>query len=107
VLINLLTNAVKFTPKDGSIVLSAAKAQDGDYAQISVSDTGEGISEDELAIVFDKYKQTKTGKKSERKSTGLGLAISKLIIEAHGGNIWVESMIGKGSTFYFTVPIAQ
>jgi PAS domain S-box-containing protein len=107
VLINLLTNAVKFTPNDGSIVVAAAKAQDDDYIQISVSDTGEGISEDELAIVFDKYKQTKTGKKSERKSTGLGLAISKLIIEAHGGNIWVESMVGKGSTFYFTVPIAQ
>ncbi|MFC1979103.1 ATP-binding protein [Chloroflexota bacterium] len=107
VIVNLLTNAVKFTPENGSIALSATMDQDGDNVQVSVSDNGVGIPADELAIVFDKYRQARTGKKSEQKSTGLGLAISELIVEAHGGRIWAESEVGKGSTFYFTVPIAQ
>ena len=107
VLINLLTNAVKFTPHNGSIVLSVTTDQDGNNVQVSVSDTGVGITADELVTVFDKYRQARTGKKLEQKGTGLGLAISKLIIEAHGGKIWAESKEGKGSTFYFTIPTGK
>jgi two-component system sensor histidine kinase/response regulator len=114
VIMNLLTNAVKFTKDGGKItVLSKETELIDDLRQgrrgvsVSVSDTGDGISPDELSLVFDKYKQTKTGRLSQHKGTGLGLAICKSIIEAHGGKIWVESIVGQGTTFTFVIPIGE
>jgi signal transduction histidine kinase len=74
---------------------------------VSVADTGEGISPEDLDLVFDKYKQTKTGRLSQHKGTGLGLAICKSIVEAHGGKIWVESVVGQGTTFTFVIPFGE
>ena len=65
-----------------------------------------GISPDEIANLFQKYQQSTSGKASEQKGTGLGLVISKMIVEAHGGNIWVESEARKGTTFTFTLPLS-
>ncbi len=98
---NLIGNAVKFTDS-GTISISGV--DEGDFLKISIKDTGKGIPKDKLGDVFDKFKQI--GRKSGPgyKGTGLGLPISKSIVEAHGGNIWVESELGKGSTFIFTLP---
>jgi len=112
-LTNLLSNAIKFTPEHGKITVQAKQRSIFDditggtreYLEISVTDTGAGIAPDELHLLFDKYKQTKTGKIAKEKGTGLGLAICKSIVEAHGGKIWADSKLGKGSTFYFTLPI--
>lgn len=103
VLVNLLTNAVKFTNEEGSISVSAVK--DDDMIRVSVTDTGIGIAADQMPLLFEKYRQVITGKADEHKGTGLGLVISKLIVEAHGGVIWAESVEGEGSTFSFTLPI--
>jgi signal transduction histidine kinase len=114
VIMNLLTNAVKFTKEKGKITVVSEETELVDElhdhrrgVKVSVSDTGEGISPDELHLVFDKYKQTKTGRLSQHKGTGLGLAICKSIIEAHGGKIWVESIVGRGTTFTFVIPIGE
>jgi signal transduction histidine kinase len=100
VLANLLTNAIKFTSKGGRIRVNGERA--GDEVRISVSDTGVGIPSDLLEAVFERFWQVKNG----RRGVGLGLYISKCIVEAHGGRIWVESAMGQGSTFYFTIPVA-
>jgi signal transduction histidine kinase len=70
-----------------------------------IKDTGVGIASDEIGKLFEKYKQTTSGKTSEHKGTGLGLVICKMIVEAHGGKIWAESEEGKGSRFTFTLPV--
>lgn len=101
VLSNLVGNAVKFTPAGGRIVIRAANA-DG-TVQISVSDTGPGIPPDRLEQVFGRFWQAD---RTDRRGLGLGLAIAKAIIDAHGGRIWVESDLGKGTTFHFTLPAA-
>ncbi len=106
VLLNLLANAVKFTGEGGSIVVSASNAKDGGTVHVSVSDTGTGIPANEMSHLFQKYRQIATGKSSGEKGTGLGLVIARLIVEAHGGRIWAESEVNKGSTFHFTVPAA-
>ncbi|MGH7853310.1 MAG: ATP-binding protein [Candidatus Binatia bacterium] len=102
ILNNLLSNALKFTPPDGVIEVGAA-ATDAE-AEVWVQDTGVGIASDEIGELFDKYKQTTSGKTSEHKGTGLGLVICKMIVEAHGGKIWAESGQGKGAKFTFTLP---
>lgn len=102
VLSNLLGNAIKFTQKGGKVVLTVT--HDEKFAKFEVSDTGPGISPDLLPHVFNRYWQAK---ETARKGTGLGLAIAKGIVEAHGGRIWVESVVGQGSRFSFTFPIAQ
>jgi len=107
VLVNLLTNAVKFTDEGGSIVISAGKSKDAGMIEVSVSDTGIGIAADAMSNLFEKYRQIINSKASEQKGTGLGLVICKLIVEAHGGKIRAESEVGKGSTFYFTVRMAD
>jgi len=84
---------------------SEIQRRDMRFVEISVQDTGVGISPDEIANLFQKYQQSTSGKTSEHKGTGLGLVISKMIIEAHGGKIWVESEQGKGATFVFTLPV--
>jgi signal transduction histidine kinase len=101
VLSNLVGNAVKFTPEGGRIVISATSANG--TVQVAVSDTGPGIPPDRLEQVFGRFWQAD---RADRRGLGLGLAIAKAIIDAHGGRIWVESEIGKGTTFYFTLPPA-
>ncbi|MEL6460132.1 MAG: response regulator [Cyanobacteria bacterium J06621_15] len=102
VLINLISNAVKFTD-EGSIICSA-KVNNNNIV-VSVSDTGSGISQDDQPKVFDKFKQVGEIFTDKPQGTGLGLPICKQIIEHHGGNIWVESELDKGSTFSFSIPI--
>jgi signal transduction histidine kinase len=99
---NLVGNAVKFTARGGSISLSAATADH--YVQFSVSDTGPGIDELERDRLFDRYWQAQ--RLGRRGGAGLGLAIAHGIVDAHGGEIRVESQPGKGSTFTFTLPVA-
>jgi signal transduction histidine kinase len=105
VLTNLIGNAIKFTPPHGSVTVSSA-SNDADWARISVSDTGPGISANEREKIFGKFYQVAEIGGPKPKGTGLGLAISKTLVELHGGKIWVESELGRGSTFYFTLPSA-
>jgi signal transduction histidine kinase len=101
---NLLSNAIKFTPEGGVIELGATQDNSVE-ARAWVKDTGVGIPTHEMENLFEKYRQTASGKNSSLKGTGLGLVISKKIVEAHGGRIWVESAERQGATFFFTLPI--
>jgi signal transduction histidine kinase len=110
VIANLLGNAVKFTPEKGSISLDAhlEKEEDGLCTiQISVSDTGIGISDEQQKNLFQSFQQAESNTARKYGGTGLGLAISKNIVEMMGGRIWVESELGKGSTFTFTVNLKR
>lgn len=99
---NLLLNAVKFTPEGGRIRVILEKARE--KVKITVSDTGVGIQRKNLPFIFDEfYRAVKPT--DEKRGTGLGLSIAKKIINSHGGDIWAESRRGKGSTFYFRLPI--
>lgn len=102
VLVNLIHNAVKFTPAGGEIRLFAK--QDGKYIRFDVSDTGVGIDPDDLPRIFERFYKADRAR-TKGGGTGLGLSIARHIVEAHGGKIWVESEPEKGSTFYFTIPI--
>lgn len=142
VLNNLVSNALKFTPAGGTVMISARlggnrepylenrispgrdtsnersdpdtrhrtpdtreERQATSVVEFSVADTGIGIAAGEIGQLFQKYKQTASGRTSEHRGTGLGLVVCKMIVEAHGGKIWAESEEGKGSTFKFTLPI--
>jgi signal transduction histidine kinase len=100
VLSNLIGNALKFTPPSGSITLRASHA--GREVVVGVADTGPGIPEENRADIFTPYWQAK---RTERMGAGLGLPIAKGVVESHGGRIWVESEAGKGTTFWFTLPV--
>jgi PAS domain S-box-containing protein len=102
VLSNLVGNAIKFTPAGGRVVLRAEPLADREV-RFAVADTGPGIPPEQLPHVFGQYWQAR---RSDRRGIGLGLAIAKGIVEAHGGRIWVESQVGVGSNFYFTLPAA-
>lgn len=104
VLFNLLSNATKFTPEGGSIHVSAAFTGDKEFARISVKDTGIGISPENLGKLFQPFMQLDSSYTKKYEGTGLGLSLCKKIIELHGGSIWAESEVGKGSIFTFTVP---
>ena len=101
VLSNLLSNAIKFSRPGGKIVVSA-REQDHTVV-VCVSDDGPGIPRENLSKVFDRYWQAS---ETSRAGMGLGLSIAKGIVEAHGGKIWVDSELGKGSSFSFTLPLA-
>jgi signal transduction histidine kinase len=103
VLLNLLSNAVKFTPEGGRIGVTATRTDDA--VQIAVSDTGIGIAPEDLEAVFEEFRQVGTDVAKKREGTGLGLALSRKFVELHGGKIRVESEVGKGSTFSFTLPV--
>jgi len=103
VLFNLLSNAVKFTPIGGAITLLARPGAAG--IVISVQDTGVGIAPEDQARVFEEFQQARSGQREEA-STGLGLTLARKFVELHGGRIWVESEVGTGSTFLFTLPVA-
>jgi signal transduction histidine kinase len=102
VIFNLLSNAVKFTPAGGAVDVSAEQV-DGEV-RVAVTDTGPGLAPDDHERVFDEFQQTETGIEL-REGTGLGLALSKRLVELHGGRIWVDSELGRGSTFVFTLPL--
>jgi signal transduction histidine kinase len=101
VVFNLLSNAVKFTPPGGSIVVAAERV-DRDVC-VSVTDSGAGIAPEDQELIFGEFQQTDAGA-AQREGTGLGLALSKRLIELHGGRIWVDSTLGQGSRFSFTLP---
>jgi CheY-like chemotaxis protein/anti-sigma regulatory factor (Ser/Thr protein kinase) len=103
VLVNLLNNAVKFT-REGVITLGAGLS--GESVEFFVSDTGEGIFPEETEMIFKPFCRIGEHAPDRPKGSGLGLSISKSIVEFHGGKIWVSSEVGKGSTFFFTVPVA-
>ncbi len=101
VLINLLGNAIKFSPPSSTIDVSVE--QQTSYLLFTVRDRGRGIPSHKLEIIFERFKQIDSSDVRDKEGAGLGLAISKEIVEQHGGKIWVESTVGKGSNFYFTV----
>jgi signal transduction histidine kinase len=102
VVFNLLANAVKFTPEGGAVDVSAAR-RNGEV-RISVSDTGPGVAPEDRERIFEEFQQTDVGV-GVGEGTGLGLALSKRLVELHGGRIWVDSELGAGSTFVFTLPV--
>jgi two-component system, NtrC family, sensor kinase len=102
VIFNLLSNAVKFTPAGGAVDVSAQRV-DGEI-HISVADTGPGLAAEDRGRIFDEFQQAGAGIR-QREGTGLGLALSKRLVELHGGRIWVDSDLGHGSTFVFTLPV--
>ena len=105
ILLNLLSNAVKFTPEGGRIGIEARQA-DG-TVEISVTDTGIGIAREDQGKVFEEFRQVGGDYAQKKEGTGLGLTLAKKFVELHGGRMWVESEVGKGSKFTFTLPIIQ
>jgi signal transduction histidine kinase len=104
IFLTLMGNAVKFTGNEGTIKLSMYR--EGMTLTVQVSDNGIGIPEKEQELVFQPYYQVNQRKGTTNTGQGLGLAIAKLLVELHGGKIWVESKFGQGSTFSFTLPMA-
>jgi signal transduction histidine kinase len=103
VLSNLIENAIKFTPAKGQICVSCQRiGPEGKEVQVSVSDTGEGIAPEKIKTIFERFSQIHD---QDRRGIGLGLYIAKMMVEEHPGRIWVESKLGEGSTFHFTLPL--
>ena len=103
VISNLVNNAVKYSPEGGTVTLSSRV--EGQFGLVSVSDTGIGIPQDEISHVFERFRRVRSGAAQSIPGTGLGLTIVKQIVEMHGGKIWVESAVGHGSSFHFTIPL--
>ena len=104
VIFNLLSNAVKFTPDGGRIAVSGSR--EDDHVTVKVQDTGAGIAIDDQGRIFDEFRQAKGGS-AGGEGTGLGLSVTKALVELHHGRIWVDSEVGRGSTFSFILPVAQ
>ena len=104
VMLNLLSNAIKFTPEGGRIDVRAGVHDE--IVEVSVADTGVGIAPEDQQAVFEEFRQVGTADKKVE-GTGLGLALSRRFVELHGGRIWVESQVGEGSTFTFTLPVGR
>ena len=105
VLSNLIGNAIKFSREDGEVEVGAA-LMDPALVKVWVGDNGVGIAANEIGRLFEKYRQGDNVRHSNHRGTGLGLVICKMIVEAHGGRIWVESVEGRGTTFFFSLPAA-
>jgi signal transduction histidine kinase len=101
ILLNLLSNAVKFTPEGGRVDLTVTAAEDG--ITIAVRDTGIGIAPEDQATIFEEFRQVGRDDARKQEGTGLGLTLAKKFVELHGGRIWVQSQVGQGSTFSFTL----
>ncbi|MGH9887080.1 MAG: sensor histidine kinase, partial [bacterium] len=99
---NLIGNAIKFTPEGGRVEVRVARR--GRVVEFAIADTGDGLAPESLSHVFDPFWQAAT--RAGHLGAGLGLPITKGIVEAHGGRIWVESTVGRGSTFFFSIPTA-
>ncbi|HZH92052.1 MAG TPA: ATP-binding protein [Pyrinomonadaceae bacterium] len=106
IVVNLLSNALKFTPRGGRVTVRVEAAGEG-ALQIAVADTGVGIAPDDLPVLFDKFEQARHRATRGEKGTGLGLYITRQLVELHGGKISVESEVGRGSTFSFTIPLIR
>src|SRR5438477_4022126 len=107
ILLNLLSNAIKFTPDGGLVTLAARVESDGRHVRVTVTDTGIGIAPQDQARLVQEFVQLDAAPSRRYEGTGLGLALSKRLVELHGGAIGVESALGKGSTFWFTLPRAD
>jgi signal transduction histidine kinase/DNA-binding response OmpR family regulator len=105
ILLNLLSNAVKFTEAGGTVRLEAKRT--GDMLAFAIVDTGIGISDPDQAAIFDAFRQAEGEYVRKAEGTGLGLTLSRRMVELHGGRIWVESTVGEGSTFTFTLPVRE
>ena len=105
IVFNLLSNAIKFTPRDGRIDVSA-RVRDG-AVEVAVADDGPGIAPDDLDRIFEEFDQGAATAPQHAAGTGLGLPLSRKFVELHGGRLWVESILGAGSTFRFTLPFEQ
>lgn len=103
IFINLISNAIKFTPEDGTI--SAKAHLDKDIVTVEVSDTGIGISEEDITRLFDEFYRVDNQINQNVKGTGLGLPLAKKIVEAHKGTMWITSTLNQGTTFHFTLPV--
>jgi signal transduction histidine kinase len=106
ILVNLVSNALKFTTRGTIVIRTERLAQHPNTLIFSVADTGEGIPPENLPTIFDRFSMADLNLNRRRKGTGLGLAICKELVVQHGGEIWVESHLGVGTTFYFTLPVA-
>jgi len=107
ILLNLLSNAIKFTPEGGRVTLAARLEGGGRQVRVAVTDTGIGIAPEDQAKLFQEFVQLDAAPSRRYEGTGLGLALSKRLVELHGGAIGVESALGQGSTFWFTLPRAD
>jgi signal transduction histidine kinase len=103
ILLNLLSNAVKFTPEGGRVSLTATVAEG--VVTIAVNDTGVGIAPEDQAAIFEEFRQVGRDDERKQEGTGLGLTLAKKFVELHEGRIWVQSQLGQGSTFTFTLPV--
>ena len=99
---NLVANAIKFTPRTGDVRIAVSGGERG--VKVTVADTGPGIPREYRARIFEKFGQVPTRGEAHKHSTGLGLAFCKLAVEAQGGEIGVDSEVGKGSVFWFVLP---
>lgn len=107
ILYNLLTNAIKFTDNNGKITVSLETTKENDmkeYLKVSIIDTGIGVKPEDRERIFGQFEQAEDSKSREHKGLGLGLALTKSLVEMHGGKIWLESEVGKGSIFSFVIP---
>jgi signal transduction histidine kinase len=105
VVFNLLSNAVNFTPAGGRVELAATMPNG--VVEVAVSDTGPGIAPDDQELIFEEFRQARGDVDGRHEGTGLGLPLSRKLIELHGGRLWVESIVGEGSTFRFTLPAGR
>ena len=105
IFINLVNNAIKYSPDGGEIRVSAQIIEQTGMVQFSVRDAGIGISAEEQQVLFQRFRRVNRESNRRIQGTGLGLFVCKLLVEGHGGEIWVESQAGSGSTFHFTIPI--
>jgi signal transduction histidine kinase len=103
-LVNLLGNAIRFSSVGGAVHLTVRRSEGDNALLFSVSDAGEGIPEEAFQRIFEKFGQVAARRSGRERSTGLGLTFCKMVVEAHGGSIWVESELGQGSTFSFLIP---
>jgi two-component system phosphate regulon sensor histidine kinase PhoR len=105
ILTNLVSNACRYTPVGGQIKITSSRVNGS--AEMTVRDTGIGIRPEELEHIFERFYRSDDPLVQEQSGTGLGLAITKSLVELHGGRLWVDSKVGQGSTFGFTLPLAE
>jgi signal transduction histidine kinase len=106
VVVNLLSNALKFAPPRSDVTLSARRDGDG-FVAFDVTDHGKGIPPEKIGLIFQKFQQLDGASTRKARGTGLGLAIVKALVEMQGGRVFVDSAVGRGSTFTVTVPVAR